>query len=88
MEEDENLSIILEKPFLATERMVIDVYKGELTMIMEDQVIIFNLFKKVDSPSDIDDCYRVDLVKGSIENNSLKEAPLISHEASIVRPLT
>ncbi|PON81163.1 hypothetical protein TorRG33x02_230470, partial [Trema orientale] len=28
----------------------------------------------------------VDLVKESIENNSLKEAPLISHEAPIVHP--
>ncbi|PON54718.1 hypothetical protein PanWU01x14_193410, partial [Parasponia andersonii] len=38
----------------------------------------------VDSPSDIDNCYKVDLVKESIEDNSLKEAPSITYEASIV----
>ncbi|PON56823.1 hypothetical protein PanWU01x14_178660 [Parasponia andersonii] len=84
MEEDENLPIILGRPFLATEMMVIDVYKGELTMRVKDQTISFNVFKKVDSPSSIDECYRMDLMKENIEKNSLKEALLISHESSIV----
>lgn len=60
MEEVENLPIILGRPFLPTERTVIDVFKGELTMRVEDQVISFNVFKEVDSPSDMDDYYRVD----------------------------
>ncbi|PON41416.1 hypothetical protein TorRG33x02_338050, partial [Trema orientale] len=85
--EDKNLLIILERPFLATGRTVIDVYKGELTMRVEDQVISFNVFKKVDAPSNIDDCYRVDLVKESIEDNLWKEAPVISHEASVIHPV-
>ncbi|POO00095.1 hypothetical protein TorRG33x02_042220, partial [Trema orientale] len=41
----------------------------------------------VDSPSDVDDCYRVDLVNMSIEDNALKEAPLIGQEASIIHPV-
>ncbi|PON32809.1 hypothetical protein PanWU01x14_358210 [Parasponia andersonii] len=56
-------------------------------MRVEDQVISFNAFKEADSPSDIDDCYRVDLVKESIEDNLLKDSPLISHEAFIANPV-
>ncbi|PON97918.1 hypothetical protein TorRG33x02_062330 [Trema orientale] len=87
MQEDENLPIIFRRPFLVTGRTVIDMYKGELTMRGEDQVISFNMFKEVDSPSDIDDCYKVNLVKENIEDNSLKKAPLISHEASSIHPI-
>ncbi|PON46215.1 hypothetical protein PanWU01x14_253390 [Parasponia andersonii] len=53
-------------------------------MRVEDQVISFNVFKEEDSSSDINDYYRVDLVKESIKDNSLKEAPLINHDASII----
>ncbi|PON76526.1 hypothetical protein PanWU01x14_035800 [Parasponia andersonii] len=73
--------------FLATERMVIDVYKEELSMRVEDQIISFNMFKEVDSRSDVNDCYRVDLVKESIEVNVLEEALLINLEASIIHPI-
>ncbi|PON51229.1 hypothetical protein PanWU01x14_217900 [Parasponia andersonii] len=87
MEEDENLPIILGRPFLTTRRMVIDVYKGELIMRVEDQVISSNIFKEVDSLSNIDDYYRVYLVKENIEDNSLKEALLIIYKAFIVHPV-
>ncbi|PON56841.1 hypothetical protein PanWU01x14_178220 [Parasponia andersonii] len=51
---------------------------------MEDQVISFNVFKEVDCSSNIDDCYRIYLIKENIEDNLLKEALLISHEALII----
>lgn len=41
-EADENVPILLGRPFLATGRTLIDVYKGELTMRMNDQQIKFN----------------------------------------------
>ncbi|KAF7821315.1 hypothetical protein G2W53_026770 [Senna tora] len=36
-EEDKNVPIILDRPFLATRRAIIDVQKGELTMRVQDQ---------------------------------------------------
>ncbi|PON56811.1 hypothetical protein PanWU01x14_178540 [Parasponia andersonii] len=84
MKDDKNLPIILGRSFLATRRTIIDVYKGKLSMRMENQVISFNMFKKVDSSSDINDCYRVNLMKEGTEYNSLKKALLINYKASIV----
>ena len=37
MEEDQDISIILGRPFLATTRTLIDVQKGELTMRVQDE---------------------------------------------------
>ncbi|PON60756.1 hypothetical protein PanWU01x14_150530, partial [Parasponia andersonii] len=71
-------------PFPATERPVIDVYKREVTMRVEDQVIYLNVFKEVDSPSDIDDYNEVDLVKENLEDNELKKAPFICCETLII----
>ncbi|XP_038889384.1 uncharacterized protein LOC120079303 [Benincasa hispida] len=42
-EADRDVSIILGCPFLATEKLLIDVHKGELTMRVDDQEIKFNL---------------------------------------------
>ncbi|PON53706.1 hypothetical protein PanWU01x14_200480 [Parasponia andersonii] len=53
-------------------------------MRVEDQMISFNVFKETNSPSDLDDYYRVDLVKESIEENTFKKSPLISHEVVII----
>ncbi|PON54013.1 hypothetical protein TorRG33x02_303760 [Trema orientale] len=55
-------------------------------MRVEDKVISLHVFKEVNSPNAINDCYRVNLVKESIEDNALKEAPTISHEAFIIHP--
>ncbi|PON52840.1 hypothetical protein PanWU01x14_206820 [Parasponia andersonii] len=57
-------------------------------MRVEDQVVSFIMFKEANSPRDIDNCYRVDLVKENIEDNSLKEALSINHETSIIYPVS
>ncbi|KAL8133741.1 hypothetical protein AgCh_008979 [Apium graveolens] len=41
-EEDTKIPIILGRPFLATERTLIDVQKGELTMRVQNQDVTFN----------------------------------------------
>ncbi|PON48929.1 hypothetical protein PanWU01x14_233300 [Parasponia andersonii] len=56
-------------------------------MRVDEQVTSFNVFKEVDSPSSVDDCYRVNLVKESIKDNALKEASLVCHEASTIHPV-
>ncbi|KAK4407869.1 hypothetical protein Sango_0367900 [Sesamum angolense] len=47
MEEDKNMPLILGRPFLATSRTLIDVQKGQLTLRINDEHIVFNVFKPV-----------------------------------------
>ncbi|XP_073137428.1 uncharacterized protein [Henckelia pumila] len=45
MEEDQNVPIILGRPFLATGRALIDVHKGELTLRVGSEAATFNIYK-------------------------------------------
>ncbi|KAL0439143.1 UNVERIFIED_CONTAM: hypothetical protein Slati_2397300 [Sesamum latifolium] len=45
MEEDKNMPLILGRPFLATSRALIDVQKGQLTLRVNDEHVVFNVFK-------------------------------------------
>ncbi|KAL0355632.1 UNVERIFIED_CONTAM: hypothetical protein Sradi_4010100 [Sesamum radiatum] len=45
MEEDVNMPLILGRPFLATSRALIDVQKGQLTLRVNDEHLVFNVFK-------------------------------------------
>ncbi|XP_060959105.1 uncharacterized protein LOC133030385 [Cannabis sativa] len=47
-EADRDVPIILGRPFLATERTLIDVQNGELTMRVNDQKVTFNVFNAKD----------------------------------------
>ncbi|KAL8520752.1 hypothetical protein ACS0TY_011339 [Phlomoides rotata] len=45
MKEDESVPLILGRPFLATGGAVIDVKKGELVLNVEDDHVLFNIYK-------------------------------------------
>ncbi|XP_016752758.1 uncharacterized protein [Gossypium hirsutum] len=56
---DKEVPIILERPFLATVQTLIDVYKGELTMQLNDEHVTFRVFESIQVTSDdefVDDC--------------------------------
>ncbi|XP_016740304.1 uncharacterized protein [Gossypium hirsutum] len=46
-EADQDVSVILGRPFLATGRIFIDVQKGELTIRVNDQQVTFNVFNSL-----------------------------------------
>ena len=46
-EANKEVPIILGRPFLATERTLINVQKGELTMHVQDDQVTFNIFKSM-----------------------------------------
>ncbi|XP_015932245.1 uncharacterized protein LOC107458554 [Arachis duranensis] len=50
MEEEAKASIILGRPFLATAGAIIDVQKGELTLRLHDEKMVFNVFKAMSYP--------------------------------------
>jgi len=49
---DENIPILLGRPFLANGRTVIDVYKSELTMRVNDQQVKFNIPRSMEFPNE------------------------------------
>ncbi|KAK8933442.1 hypothetical protein KSP39_PZI015251 [Platanthera zijinensis] len=62
MDEDEEVPIILGRPFLATGRTLIDVHKGELTMRVNDEEVTFNVLKAMKFPNDNEECYAIEEV--------------------------
>ena len=62
MEDDQDISIILGRSFLATGRTLIDVQKGELTIRVQDEQVTFNIFKALKFPSEADCCFRIDII--------------------------
>ena len=45
MEEDEDVPIILGRPFLATGRTLIDVHQGKLTLRLDDEEVVFKVLR-------------------------------------------
>ena len=58
MEEDKDVPIIMGRPFLATGRTLIDVAAGELIMRVNDEQVVFNIFKAMKYPEETDDCFQ------------------------------
>ncbi|XP_016167317.1 uncharacterized protein LOC107609798 [Arachis ipaensis] len=79
LDEEEGDSIILERPFLATARAIIDVEKGEMTMRAHDEKITLNVFKEIQHTAEEKSCMRVEK-----EYLHWKEKP---KEALIISPL-
>ncbi|PIN20438.1 DNA-directed DNA polymerase [Handroanthus impetiginosus] len=84
MEVDIEVPIILGRPFLATGRTLIDVQKGELTMRVQDQQIIFNVFKAMKFPNESDECFAVNLFDNLAGNESIAEQPLDPLERALL----
>ncbi|XP_016165095.1 uncharacterized protein LOC107607683 [Arachis ipaensis] len=64
MEEEVKASIILGRPFLATAGAIIDVQKGELTLRLHEERMVFNVFKAMSYPPEsLGECMRLDAVE-------------------------
>ena len=70
MEEDNQVPLLLRRPFLATGAALIDVQKGELTLRVGNEAVYFNLNRSLEHPDvDAESCMVV-------ENNSLLSVEL------------
>ncbi|XP_060967869.1 uncharacterized protein LOC133035734 [Cannabis sativa] len=69
MEEDENIPIILGRPFLATGRALIDVQKGELKLRVQKEEETFKVFAATEIPT----CCRLEVVKDGREVTTNKK---------------
>ncbi|XP_015944875.1 uncharacterized protein LOC107470002 [Arachis duranensis] len=66
-EEEGNNSIILERPFLATVRAIIDVEKGEMIFRVHNEQMVINVFKSMQRPPEKENYMIVDMIEGLVE---------------------
>ncbi|XP_015955027.1 uncharacterized protein LOC107479402 [Arachis duranensis] len=66
-EVEENNSIILVRPFLATARAIIDVEKGEMIFRVHNEQMVINVFKAMQHPPEQEDYMRVDMIESLME---------------------
>ena len=57
MEEDQEVPLIFRQPFLATRRALIDVQKGELTLRVNKEEVMFNIYQAMRFPEDPRRCH-------------------------------
>ena len=73
MEENQDIPIIFGRPFLAIGNAVINVPKGELSLEVENEKAIFDVFRALKDPSKSKSCYEIITVATSvIGKNPLK----------------
>ncbi|XP_057746790.1 uncharacterized protein LOC130966049 [Arachis stenosperma] len=67
MGDDENASIILERPFLAIESILIDVKKGEFVLRVHEEFFILKVFRSIQHSSEEDKCMKNELTNPSLQ---------------------
>jgi hypothetical protein len=82
MEEDSNIPLILGRPFLATGRALIDVYDGKMILRMDNEQVIFNMFKAMKHPLTSDTCCQVDALDELVTDVFHATNPEKDHEAN------
>ncbi|XP_016747388.1 uncharacterized protein [Gossypium hirsutum] len=78
-EPGKEVTIILGRPFLATGRTLIDVYKGELTMLLNDEQVTFSVFESVQC-EDKEECHIVDVLDDLIKEEFNVQSTTLSEE--------
>ncbi|XP_022847560.1 uncharacterized protein LOC111370089 [Olea europaea var. sylvestris] len=69
MEEDNDASIILRRPFLATTRALINVQQGQLILRLGEEKVSFNGFKVMKYPNEPERCFHIEVVDRGIPYN-------------------
>ena len=78
MEEDNQVPLLLGRPFLATGAALIDVQKGELTLRVGDEAVQFNINRSLEHPNvESDSCMAVRNI--SLLNDELNSDCIIQH---------
>ncbi|KAJ9556024.1 hypothetical protein OSB04_010638 [Centaurea solstitialis] len=72
-EVDQEVPIILGRPFLATGRTLIDVQKGELTMRVHDQRVTFNVLDSLKYPDEREECSTLSEIETWCKEKTLGE---------------
>ena len=76
MEEDKEIPIILGRQFLATNRAMIDVQKGELKLRVQDDKVRFSVFYAVRHLVESDACFMIEAIEAIVCSQSSLTDPL------------
>ena len=76
MKEDKEMPIILGKPFLTTDKVIIDVQRGELKFRVQDDEVKFNVFEAVGHSTESDTCFIVETIEAIVSSQSGLTNPL------------
>ncbi|XP_022843229.1 uncharacterized protein LOC111366765 [Olea europaea var. sylvestris] len=68
MEEDQEISLILGRPFLITGRALIDVQGGHLTLRVNQEEARFNIYQEMKYSNDTDTCHRIDFIDSAMRD--------------------
>nr|XP_016455376.1 PREDICTED: uncharacterized protein LOC107779453 [Nicotiana tabacum] len=74
-EADEEVTIILGQPFLATGGAIIDVRAGKLKMRVDDEEVTFNVYKALKLPKHYEDLCMITVV----ESKRIKQSPYVNY---------
>ncbi|CAL9020820.1 unnamed protein product [Prunus brigantina] len=93
MDEDLQTPIILGRPFMATARTLIDVEAGTLTLRVQDQSVVFNLFEAEKHPAEQQECMCINVFnkleeirQGAYDSSRIyKERTKAFHDSQILR---
>ncbi|XP_022870709.1 uncharacterized protein LOC111389952 [Olea europaea var. sylvestris] len=85
MEEDKDVPLILGRPFLATERALIDVQRGRLILRLREEYISFNVFTAMKLSAESDSCYQIDIINKTVQETFLLHGPSDAYEACIAQ---
>ncbi|XP_052479608.1 uncharacterized protein LOC128034807 [Gossypium raimondii] len=79
---DKEVPIILGRPFLATGQTLIDVYKGELTMRLNDELVTFSVFESIQC-KEKEECHIVNMSDDLIEEEFNDQSTILSEEFAV-----
>ena len=68
MEEDQEIPLILGRPFLATGRALIDVHSGNLTLRKNDEEVRFNIYHTMKFLDGGQSCNRINMVDECVKS--------------------
>ncbi|XP_073049557.1 uncharacterized protein [Primulina eburnea] len=66
MEEDHDTPLIFGRPFLDTGRALIDVHKGEFTLRVGGEAVIFNIYHAMKGSNEVSTCKSIDVIYSCI----------------------
>ncbi|KAK6145939.1 hypothetical protein DH2020_019808 [Rehmannia glutinosa] len=73
MDEDHEMPLILGRPFLATGRALIDVQQGELTLRVNDDEVLFNIYKAMKFQEEPQTCHFIDMIEQCDQMEVIKQ---------------
>ena len=67
-EEDEEIPLILGRPFMLTAKCMVDMGNGNLELSVDDQKVTFNLCEAIKHPSNNKPCFKVEVIEQEIDH--------------------